>query len=60
MVGVGVWMGWDIQEVPGGAGGNVVAGKFGSSFIVQVIFVIGFAYISLFPVCKRGCLSATE
>jgi hypothetical protein len=31
-------MGWDIPEVPGGAGGYVVAIKFGSSFIVQVIW----------------------
>jgi len=53
MVGVGVWMGLDIQEIPGGAGGYVVAGKFGSSFIVQVIFVIDFAYISLFRCVKE-------
>lgn len=46
MVGVGVWMGWDFQEVSGGAGGYVVASKFGSSFIVQVIFVTDSAYIS--------------
>lgn len=45
MVGVGVWLGWDFQEVPGGAGGYVVASKFGSSFIVQVIFVTDSAYI---------------
>jgi hypothetical protein len=31
-------MGWDIQEVLGGAGGYVVASKFGSGFIVQVIW----------------------
>jgi hypothetical protein len=34
MVGVGVRMGWDIQELSGGASGYVVASKFGSSFIV--------------------------
>jgi len=33
-------MGWDIQEVPGGTGGNVVASEFGSSFTVQVISLI--------------------
>ena len=25
-------MGWDIEEVPGGTGGNVVASEFGSKF----------------------------
>lgn len=34
-LGVRVWMGGDIQEVPGGAGGDVVAGEFGSGFVVQ-------------------------
>lgn len=49
MVGVRVWMGWDIQEVPGGAGSYVVAGKFGSSFIVQVFLKI-FVYFWFIPV----------
>ena len=29
-------MGGDIQKVSGGAGGDVVAGEFGSGFSVQV------------------------
>jgi len=37
MVGVGVRMGWDIQEVPCWASSYVVACEFGSGFIVQVI-----------------------
>lgn len=36
-VGIGVWMGWYFQKVLGGTGGDVVAGEFGSGFIVQVM-----------------------
>lgn len=36
-IGSGVWMGWHFQEVPGGTGGDVVAGKLGTGFIVQVM-----------------------
>lgn len=36
MVGVGVWLGWDIQKVSGGTSRNVVACKSCSSFFVQV------------------------
>lgn len=38
MVGIGIRMGWDIPEVPGGAGGDVVASESCSGFSVQVPF----------------------